>query len=619
VETLVDLTPVSLWSRGDFLTVRPGECPRPGQADYRVAGRDPCYGTRFADALREAGAALGDCAKAALPSQCTILMFTDGDLRRPNDPGELVDSIEKITTALNGLPPGVKVYMIFFGEKDATEPPSSAAWKTWRDPNGRINDWFFNAAAAERGQVYGVALRMLSMEDVLYGLRSVPLPSAAELVGDHLPPNVDRLELNLLPDIEITETFTASWGTSPASTSTAMKTEPDVDEGTRRIWLSPSFDGLTMALAGRGGLAYYRVVTYTVPVQARVAVWPTEVVVGQPVQVQALVSAGGRVLSDSNKMSVMGGVEGGSEKPVPLLPQTNGAWIGPLVLSKTGSYSVVVDVNSSDWQLTPSAKVVPADLRVNSSQREAILRVQPYVQIAGWPVEFEVRGLFDDFGVNLPPTSHIGVTLEPGGWVYSLSLCAEGVWRTVQPITVTGSYTASVVVTGGQPSKLPAPTMLKILPAPMLKTVSSDEGKKRSSQKDSIQLAVPESGSLFLVAELEDQVVDGVPYAATPSTVIEIRGLTFMQFILRWLQGGWPSIALFAAIIAAISTLLMRRRPSRAPLDESLRKAREGKRDGLQEVLNLLKNRDPGVIEKISQQLVEPMAQSPEILGEEKS
>lgn len=469
VESLVALSPVSEWSRGDFLAVKAGKCPQPGQAEYRTPGRDPCFGTRFAAALREAGAALRGCATAGPASQCAILMFTDGDL---SDPGDVVDSPEEIARALRDLPPGVKVYIVFFGKEDAVEPESSKAWKAWREPNGRINDWFFNAATAERKKVYDAALGMLGMESLSAGLPSVDLPALAEVAVNNLPPNVDRLELDLLPDVEVTETFTASWDVSPADRSVAVRVEPDVNEGARRIWLSPSFDRLTMSLVGAEGVAYYRVVTRTVPVQAWVTVWPTEVAVGQPVQVQALVSAGGRVLSDSSKISVIPIVWPDGKVLPALHIKSEGVWAGTLEMPASGQYSLTVDVRQNGRSFLSSELIVsPGTLAVSKVRVAAQTRVWPETQWVGRPVQLEAILLSNGSLVNtLPPNSSPTIVIQPSGMRYGLNPRDDGTWRADEPIRISipDSYKASVEVPGWD-SVEARPAFFTILSAPELR------------------------------------------------------------------------------------------------------------------------------------------------------
>lgn len=490
VEPLVDLSPVDLWSRGDFLAVKPGKCPQPGQAGYRVPGRDPCFGTRFAAAFREAGTALRDCASAGPASQCVIVMFTDGDLRDPND---VVDSPEEIAQALKNLPPGVRVYMILFGGRNAAEPSSSGYWKSWREPNGRINDWFFNATTAKRDEVYNAALRMLGMEEILAGLRAVPLPAVGETVVQDLPLNVDRLELNLLPDVEVTETFTASWGMRPADMAAAMTTKPDVDEGTRRIWLAPTFDALTMSLAGEEGVAYYRMVTRTVPVQARVTVWPTEVAVGQPVQVQALVSAGGRVLSDSRKISVKAELERNSQLPISLAVQSDGSWTGLLTADRPGHYTVGVQVHPIPTSLQSTA----ASLHVrNEPFRKIALRVRPDVQLVGKPIEFEAWPFVGDTRFDLPQNASVEVELEPGSQSYRLYKGPDGSWRTIEKITSPGDYQATVAIALPEwQSASQEPQSVRILQVPEL-TVTANPSKAEAGQKIDVSVIITASNEV---------------------------------------------------------------------------------------------------------------------------
>lgn len=449
---LVSLTPVQEWTTANLAAIRPRECPphdavdQDGNPVAQEKDRDFCYGTSYSAALQWAGEQLtaqGDCHTS--DHRCDILLFTDGLIEEPNS-----DVITDVREALSARQAdGISVSAVLFAE-DGQDPRDLENWQDWQS-EGWVYGIIADATDQQPQDLYPAVFGLLGLEKLLadFILVESPLESRWPATGS-LPPNLKSLKLDVLTDSPLIDSYDP-----PA----------DIQSGAERWWLAPGFDVLTMKWSGEG-VAYYRAVSQTVPLQARVAVLPAVQVMGRPVEVQALVHAAGRVISDESKLSVHAQIQPGGDE-LDLSPQPDGAWTGTSQGLGLGDYVVTVLIEPKGWQMSAPPEIVSAALQVREArQQNAILRVWPERQWAGQPVEFEVTLFSDGLLTELLPGSLVTVTLQPVGESYPLLQQPEGIWRATQPITIAGDYAANVTIQAPGWEASPVPASLEVLALP---------------------------------------------------------------------------------------------------------------------------------------------------------
>ncbi|MGB3218464.1 MAG: vWA domain-containing protein, partial [Anaerolineae bacterium] len=385
---LAPLTDLSAWTAADVTAIQQQPCPpadakgSDGKPVAQQAGRDFCYGTRYAAVFEWAAQQLQRPVACGSPTRrCDILIFTDGALQEPNSDtaAVVVQSLRRLASQ------GIKVSVILFSSPK-TDPANVKEWREWQ-ASGILEKVTTYARDLPIRQLYEQGLDSLGLTALLNGYTPVELPQETIVLADQLPLNTTNLRLNLITDSPITDTYSVS---------------PNLVAGQVRWWSAPSFVTLTGALEG-SGLLYYRAVSETTPVVASVTLLPEIQQVSKTVGIQVFVGVGFRSLDDSY-VHVTGLVE-----PVGItapLHYGGAAWRGELPSLRSGQYTVTALIE-------PSNRVIVGELEIRAQALQIIprprptarLRVIPAAVFAGRPFEIDASLLLEDMSTDLMPGS----------------------------------------------------------------------------------------------------------------------------------------------------------------------------------------------------------------------
>lgn len=423
---LAPLTALPAWTAADVEAIQQQPCPSAdargsdGRPVAQQAGRDFCYGTRYAAVFDWAAQQLQHPVTCGSPTRrCDILIFTDGALQEPNS-----DTAAVVARSLRTLASqGIKVSVILFSSPN-TAPANVKEWQEWQR-SGILEKVTTYSRDLPIRQLYEQGLDSLGLTALLNGYTPVELPQETIVLADQLPLNTTNLRLDLITDSPISDTYSVS---------------PTLVADRLRWWSAPPFATLTGALQG-SGLVYYRIVSETIPVAASVTLLPETQQVSKTVGIQVFVGAGFHVLDDSS-VQVTGLVE--PEGITAPLHYDGVVWRGELPILKSGAYTVTALIEPLTRTIVGQPDVQTRALKIVSRpQPKAILRVIPATLFAGRRFEIDASLLLEDMPTDLLSEGPATVMINPGSRVVTLTPVGMGTWQGSAAIEQPGEYQIS--------------------------------------------------------------------------------------------------------------------------------------------------------------------------------
>lgn len=452
---LAPLTKLSAWTAADVAAIQQQSCPAANAHDAnglpiaQQAGRDFCYGTRYAAVFNWAAQQLQrPAACGSSTRRCDILIFTDGALKEPNS-----DTAAVVAHSLRSLASqGIKVSVILFSSPQ-TEPANVREWTEWQE-SGILEKVTTYTRDLPIRQLYKQGLDSLGLTGLLNGYTPVELPQETIVLADQLPLNTANLRLNLVTDSPITDTYSAP---------------PTLVADGLRWWSAPPFATLTGTLQG-SGLVYYRVVSETIPVAASVTLLPETQQEGRAVGVQVFAGAGSRVLDDSS-VRVIGLIEPGGITTS--LHYGDVVWRGELPPLNSGDYTVTARIEPLTRTIVGKPEVKTQALKIVSRpQPQAVLRVIPATVFAGRSFEIDASLLLEGMPADLLPGSPMTAIINPGSDVVTLTPAGKGSWRGQAALAKPDEYRITGQIQGAGFVVSADPVSLTVLAYPQIQITS---------------------------------------------------------------------------------------------------------------------------------------------------
>ena len=418
----IPLMPAREWSKADLFNVAPPWCPRPENPIARTA-EDPCYKTDYVSALRWGSEQLKECNLGN--KECYIVVFTDGKLGELGDgdsPDEVKNYLEKLRNK------NVHIYSVLFREAISLTVEENRVWNEWTD------GVLYGAETRAAEDLYGEILGFLGMDKEFNILRKVNVNGRSKIFIKGLPPNLQDLRLDVLPDREdIRDTYSIT---------------PNISIGVTRWWYDIQADEITAEFHGQG-LVFYRIVSRTLPVDISVDVWPPRPVVGEPLEIRAFIRAGSRYLGPAALERVWAQLMPGIQS-VDLKYQGDGVWSGQLPQAPKGKHEIIVRLEPrGNWPIEPT-NIITFSLMPQGCTPKVVWDVYPKEITAGANVRCEAN--FYRCGKIVAPPDVISASIDfPFGnkkCVLHWDPTYLG-WSGTTIITGEGKITATLIANGG--------------------------------------------------------------------------------------------------------------------------------------------------------------------------
>ncbi len=439
-KVLVPLKPLEDWSDFDIAQIRPAPCPGEGNPLKSMPGKDPCYGTFRSSALSWGEGQLGECTSETAGS-CQVVMFTDDLVEE--DASETQDQLEE---SISSLPEGVDLRIVVF----PTDGISKTVWHEWTMQQRKDSQKplvlrpVIDVDADQPEDVYRKLIGYLPVLEAQH-FNFLPLPTGEQLIGEWSAPNVGLVELDVIAsDPAIGESFNYS---------------PDFQFGSRRIWYNPQVYELRGAFAAHGdgsagqlpNVVAVRILTRTMPIRVESTIWPEQAKMTEPIEVRAIVHAGARIITDTERLALMARIAG-TQADIEMQPNpSSGFWVATIPAAmKGGEFDVSIDLVPKGWSLSEASTASAVTAFVSNEEWKVDLYVDPITGIEGQIRQLEVVVRLGDEIVDLSSQAVVSATLLETGQTVSLS-SRNGTWRTTLPITATQNVDAVVLIEGFDP------------------------------------------------------------------------------------------------------------------------------------------------------------------------
>ena len=418
----IPLMPAREWSKADLFNVAPPWCPRPENPIARTA-EDPCYKTDYVSALRWGSEQLKECNLGN--KECYIVVFTDGKLGELGD-GDSPEEVRNYLEILRNR--NVHIYSVLFRKAISLTVEENRVWNKWTD------GVLYGAETRAAEDLYGEILGFLGMDKEFKILRKVNVNGRSKIFIKGLPPNLQDLRLDVLPDREdIRDTYSIT---------------PNISIGVTRWWYDIQADEITAEFHGQG-LVFYRIVSRTLPVDISVDVWPSRPVVGEPLEIRTFIRAGSRYLGPAALERVWAQLMPGLQS-VDLKYQGDGVWSGQLPQAPKGKHEIIVRLEPrGNWPIEPT-NIITFSLMPQGCTPKVVWDVYPKEITAGANVRCEAN--FYRCGKIVAPPDVISASIDfPFGnkkCVLHWDPTYLG-WSGTTIITGEGKITATLIAKGG--------------------------------------------------------------------------------------------------------------------------------------------------------------------------
>ncbi len=433
---LMPIKSAEAWSEYDIAQLQPLSCPGTDDPRKGVSGRDPCLGTFRSSAIGWAEGQLESCPMNDDQMSCLVVMFTDDQTVESYS-----ETQDEIRQTLQRLPGNIDFHIVVFPEDDA----ENIIWDTWSTEDRLVADTslvqtpVINTDVGSTTDIYRQMIDVLAISGSSARDIILDLPSQKRSLARWYAPNVNLVEMDLI--------------SSASMLSETYETKPDIWAGNKRLWYLPEVTDLNAAFEGNRttdlyDVAVLRILTHTMPVDTEVVFWPERPQAGQPISIRALVHAGARLLFDTDQLTL-------TAQLLPDGPQANmrpdpdsGLWTGILAAPRrSGDFELEVRVTALAGLASEHSQTVTRSLRLEGSQWNTVLVVDPPIGLAGQIRSFELVATLNGQFANLPPGTAVKARFSETGEEVVFHN-EYGNWRAKHPVNRTQNVVAVVQIGG---------------------------------------------------------------------------------------------------------------------------------------------------------------------------